>query len=148
MQIKPIEGEEKKVEETVWVKIVFLITAVLLGSFIFNHYDEIRQKTPVASEVVTKNTNKTLQENGIDIEKTKSQLISYSKVKAEEVKGVVLGEANRRIVPVASELASKSAEMAQDYIYSHTVEEVIKKLIVILPERRQKELLDWMYHKN
>ena len=60
--------------------------------------------------------------------------------KKEEIIGQILGSANEAAQP----LIKKTTETASDYLYSHTIEELIKRLILSLPERRQKALEEWL----
>lgn len=152
MLVKPIDKAEieepkpKVMNSLAGVKVAFLVVLFALGFFMVSQSSHLQVKKPVQLQEKPSSTESKpiLKPEQIvskeDLEKTKESLISASKQKTKEVSGFVLGEATKHIMPIAS----KSAEMAADYVYENTLEEVIKRLIEVLPERRQKVLEDWL----
>lgn len=142
MLVKPIDKPEKPKALTplARIKLLFLVLGIGLGTFLVSQAPTLTTKRPVVSQIKTESTKSAELIKKEDIEKTRQQVLTFTEKKSKEVSGVVMGEATKRIVP----LASKSAELAADYVYQNTVEEVIKRLIKVLPERRQKAIEDWL----
>ncbi len=142
--IKPIDKAEKpklprQLPENAKTKLMFLVFLILIGSFIVSQASHI--KSSIASQ--TKDLQARVQEQDIpeptsyvslnEIKDQSDELIAQSTKKSQEV----LGEATK--------IATKPAEIAQDYIYEITIEETIKKLFNLLPQRRQDALKEELF---
>ena len=69
-------------------------------------------------------------------------------IKAISEQGLTPGNILGTTSKLAETAATQTAAAASDYVYEHTVEEIVKKLISILPESRKKALEQWMKRQN
>jgi hypothetical protein len=81
----------------------------------------------------TPGPTRTIQEQAIA---TAQEAKKVATAKAEEVAGVVQGEATK----IIDEVASKSAETVADYVYKNTVGVVIRRLLEMVPEKQREDI--------
>lgn len=128
-------------KDLILYKLLFLIVAVALGVVFMSRYAEIQpaieQAEKRAESVKAMPVGDMIAQ---DVKATSREVVRSVKEEAGIGDTDILG-ATSKLVEYS---ASKSAEVASDYIYANTVEELIKKLIGVLPERRKEVIIEWV----
>lgn len=135
MLLKPIDknGNQKQLPNNARTKIIFLAVMIVIGALVVSQASRLQssmtqQGKEIQAKVEEVNPEPTIAMSLNELKDEGTQLLDQSTKKSQEV----LGEATR--------IATKPAEIAQDYIYEITIEESIKKLWNMLPERRKEAL--------
>ena len=137
-EIKP-----RKLTRLAYVKIGFLIIALGIGAYLASNYANLEYQI-VRNATKKSSSTFALQNQAGKLTQQGSELI----IKAISEQGLTPGNILGTTSKLAETAATQTAAAASDYVYEHTVEEIVKKLISILPESRKKALEQWMKRQN
>lgn len=129
MPIKPLET---KTNRSVLFKVLFLVTLVATGILLDKIFLKKSQDIP---SILDKSQEIKFQtQNGITKKVQESSLVKNSLKKAEEIGGVVLGEATNKV----NKLASDAGSFISNIIYNNSIGKVVDRIDKLPKDQQEK----------